>query len=51
MAREAIVEWLELRQEYKEYTRDRCKNGKEDVSAVMKFIKSPTAFRAKGHQA
>ncbi|ETP44861.1 hypothetical protein F442_08606 [Phytophthora nicotianae P10297] len=35
MAREAIVEWLELRQEYKEYTRDRCKNGKEDVSAVM----------------
>ncbi|ETI47013.1 hypothetical protein F443_08678 [Phytophthora nicotianae P1569] len=45
MAREAIVEWLELRQEYKEYTRDRCKNGKEDVSAVLNNRKIKKAIQ------
>ncbi|EEY67842.1 cleavage induced hypothetical protein [Phytophthora infestans T30-4] len=40
MAREALMEWLKLRKEYEEYTRDRCKDGKEEVSAVMKSVKS-----------
>ncbi|POM61054.1 Cleavage induced Hypothetical protein, partial [Phytophthora palmivora] len=39
MAREALVDWLKLRKEYEEYTRDRCKDGKEDVDAVMKSVK------------
>ncbi|KAE8981746.1 hypothetical protein PR001_g23914 [Phytophthora rubi] len=40
MAHEALVEWLKLRKEYEEYTNDRCKDGKEDVAAVMKSVKS-----------
>ncbi|ETO61460.1 hypothetical protein F444_20525 [Phytophthora nicotianae P1976] len=40
MARAALVEWLKLRKEYEEYTKDRCKDGKEDVSAVMTSVKS-----------
>ncbi|KAF1781190.1 hypothetical protein GQ600_19259 [Phytophthora cactorum] len=40
MARQALVEWLKLRKEYEEYTQDRGKEGKEDVSAVMKSVKS-----------
>ncbi|OWZ09292.1 Cleavage induced protein [Phytophthora megakarya] len=40
MARAALVDWLKLRKEYEEYTKDRCKDSKEDVSAVMKRVKS-----------
>ncbi|KAE8983521.1 hypothetical protein PR001_g22360 [Phytophthora rubi] len=40
MAREALVEWLKLRKEYEEYTKDHCIDGKEDVTAVMKSVKS-----------
>ncbi|ETI32724.1 hypothetical protein F443_20519 [Phytophthora nicotianae P1569] len=39
MARAALVKWLKLRKEYEEYTKDRCKDGKEDISAVMKSVK------------
>ncbi|KAG2832671.1 hypothetical protein PC119_g20492 [Phytophthora cactorum] len=40
MAREVLVVWLKLRKEYEEYTQGRGKEGKEDVSAVMKSVKS-----------
>ncbi|KAG3095908.1 hypothetical protein PI125_g16131 [Phytophthora idaei] len=40
MSREALVEWLKLRKEYEEYTRDRCKDGKDEMAAVMKSVKS-----------
>jgi len=39
-SREALVEWLKLRDEYVEATKERCKAGKEDLSAVLKSVKS-----------
>ncbi|KAG6583149.1 Cleavage induced protein [Phytophthora cinnamomi] len=40
MVLEALVEWLKLRKQYEKYTKDHCKDGKEDVAAVMKSEKS-----------
>ncbi|KAK1943649.1 hypothetical protein P3T76_005045 [Phytophthora citrophthora] len=39
MARRDLVEWLKLRKEYVEYTKERCKDGKEDISTVLKIVK------------
>ncbi|KAK1934282.1 hypothetical protein P3T76_011485 [Phytophthora citrophthora] len=40
VARGDLVEWLKLRKEYVEYTKERCKDGKEDISTVLKSVKS-----------
>ncbi|KAE8997589.1 hypothetical protein PR003_g20683 [Phytophthora rubi] len=39
-SREALVEWLKLRDEYVEATKERCKAGKEGLNAVLKSVKS-----------
>jgi len=39
-SRDALVEWLKPRDEYVEATKERCKAGKEDLSAVLKSVKS-----------
>ncbi|GMF21916.1 unnamed protein product [Phytophthora lilii] len=39
MSRESLLKCLKLRKEYKEYTHDRCKDGKEEMNAVMESVK------------
>ncbi|GMF48225.1 unnamed protein product [Phytophthora fragariaefolia] len=39
-SREALIEWLKLRDEYVETTTERCKAGKEDLDAVLKSVKN-----------
>ncbi|GMF51112.1 unnamed protein product [Phytophthora fragariaefolia] len=38
--REALIEWLKLRDEYVGTTKERCKAGKEDLDAVLKSVKN-----------
>ncbi|EGZ24988.1 hypothetical protein PHYSODRAFT_376219, partial [Phytophthora sojae] len=40
IARNELVEWLKLRKEYEEAVKERCKDGKEDIKAVLKSIKN-----------
>ncbi|OWY94161.1 Cleavage induced protein, partial [Phytophthora megakarya] len=40
IARDELVEWLKLRKEYEEAVKERCKDGKEDIKAVMKSIRN-----------
>lgn len=38
--REDLVEWLQLRSENEENIRERCKDGKEDISSLMRSVKN-----------
>ncbi|GMF18847.1 unnamed protein product [Phytophthora fragariaefolia] len=40
IARDELVEWLKLRKEYEEAVKERCKDGKEDIKAVLKSVKN-----------
>ncbi|KAG3175591.1 hypothetical protein PC128_g17652 [Phytophthora cactorum] len=40
MARDAFVEWLKRRKEYEEAVKERCKDGKQDINAVMKSVQN-----------
>ncbi|OWZ15225.1 Cleavage induced protein [Phytophthora megakarya] len=39
-SRDALLEWLKLRKEYEESTKERCKDGKEEFNAVLKSVRS-----------
>ncbi|KAG3119545.1 hypothetical protein PI124_g15679 [Phytophthora idaei] len=38
--RNALIEWLKLRKEYVDAMNERCKDGKEDINAVLRNVKS-----------
>ncbi|KAG6617837.1 Cleavage induced protein [Phytophthora cinnamomi] len=39
-SRDALIEWLKLREEYVEAMKERYKDGKEDLSTILKIVKS-----------
>ncbi|KAG2780204.1 hypothetical protein Pcac1_g9961 [Phytophthora cactorum] len=39
-SRDALIEWLKLRKEYVDAMNERCKDGKEDINAVLRSVKS-----------